>query len=118
MADGGFRDHIGVEVRSSGDGRAVAALVAGDEHLNAAGKVHGGAIATLADVAMGEAVRSTGAEVVATIEMKLTYIDPGDPGELQAHALVRKAGSRITIVETEVTQGDDFVAHAIATFTA
>ena len=82
------------------------------------GSVHGGAIATLVDVAMGGAVAAAGADAPVTIEMKVTYLEPGKPGPLRAEAKVRKKGRRITIVEAEVTQGDDLVALALATFTS
>ncbi len=112
-----FNDHVGVDVVDAGDGRATVVLQAGDHHLNTRGSVHGGAVATLADVAMGAAVRSAGAENVATIEMKVTYLEPGQAGELRALAQVRKRGRRISIVEAEIEQDGATVAHAIATFT-
>ena len=52
-----------------------------------------------------------------TIEIKITYLSPGTEGEVVAEAHVIKRGKRITIVETEVFQGDDMIAHAIGTFT-
>lgn len=118
MTDGeGFNDRVGVDVVDAGDGCATVVLQADAHHLNTRGSVHGGAIATLADVAMGAAVRSAGAENVATIEMKVTFLEPGQAGELRARAKVRKRGSRISIVEAEIDQDDVTVAHAIATFT-
>jgi uncharacterized protein (TIGR00369 family) len=118
VSDEGFRGLVGLDVVEAGDGRAVVVLDAGDRHLNPYGAVHGGAIATLVDVAMGGAVAAAGAEAPVTIEMKVTYLEPGKPGELRAEAKVRKRGRRITIVEAEVTQGDDLVALALATFTS
>jgi acyl-coenzyme A thioesterase PaaI-like protein len=50
--------------------------------------------------------------------MKVTYLEPARPGTLVVDALVRKRGRRITIVEAEVTQDDELVAHAIGTFTS
>ena len=114
----GFRDEVGLTVEPVGDGRAHVRLQAGDQHLNPHGTVHGGVLATLADVAGGEAVAAgneSGPGV--TIELKITYLNPGKPGELLADARVIKRGKRITIVETEVFQDEDLVAHAIGTFT-
>ena len=116
--DDGFRAFVGLEVASAGDGEAVVLLEADVQHLNPYGFVHGGAIATLVDVAMGGAVAAAGADAPVTIEMKVTYLEPGKPGPLRAEAKVRKKGRRITIVEAEVTQGDDLVALALATFTS
>jgi uncharacterized protein (TIGR00369 family) len=118
----GFHEHVGVEVESAGGGDAVVRLQTGDQHLNAHGTVHGGAIATLVDTAMGAAVAYADDRDSApvTIEMKVTYLEPGQPGELVARATVRKRGKRLTIVEAEVTQneGEDLVALALATFTS
>lgn len=115
--DGGFRQTTGVEVSDADDDEARAVLDAGAEHLNRHGTVHGGAIATLVDSAMGAAVEQEDASPV-TIEMKVTFLEPAPPGRLTAVARVRRRGSRITIVEADVTDADDeAVAHAIATFT-
>jgi len=117
VADGGFNECVGTDVVEAGDGQATVILQVDERHLNAGGSVHGGAIATLADVAMGAAVRSAGGEKVATIEMKVTFLEPGEAGELRAQARVRKKGSRISIVEAEIDQSGSTIAHAIATFT-
>ncbi len=115
--DGGFRQTAGVEVVSDEGDDACAVLDVGPEHLNRHGTVHGGAIATLVDTAMGAAVAQEGVAPV-TIEMKVTFLEPASPGRLAAAARVRRRGSRITIVEADVTDVDDeAVAHAIATFT-
>ena len=116
--DNGFRELVGLQVVDHGDGTAVVALEADERHLNPYGTVHGGAIATLVDVAMGGAVAAAGAEAPVTIEMKLTYLEPGRAGEVRAEAKVRKRGKRLTIVEAEVTQDGDLVALALGTFTS
>ena len=114
----GFTDEVGIEVEDAEEGRSRIRLEAGDRHLNPVGTVHGGAIATLVDTAMGAAVKTTGDGSTATVEMKVTYLEPARPGTLVADAQVRKRGRRITIVEAEVTQDDELVAHAIGTFTS
>ena len=119
QTSGGFHQLLDLEVLDRHDGRADVALDADDRHLNAHGTVHGGAIATLVDTAMGAAVTATeGGERPVTIEMKVTYLEPGMPGRLVAKAVVRKRGKRITIVEAEVNQegSDELVALALATF--
>ena len=119
----GFDDRIGLEERAVGDGRARIVMVAGEGHLNPAGAVHGGAIATLVDVAMGKAVASTisDAELPVTIEMKVNFfLEPGRPGLLIAAAEVRRRGRLFTVVTAEVTQDEDgeTVAEAMGTFTS
>ena len=109
---------LGIEVVECEADRAVVELDADDRHLNGHGTVHGGAIATLVDSAMGLAVfREDTAPV--TIEMKVTYLEPGQPGRLRAEATVRKRGKRIMIAEVDVTDpAGDAVAHGIGTFTS
>ncbi len=98
-------------------------LEADDRHLNPGGTVHGGALATLVDSAMGMALRTTTNEdeVPVTIDLNVSYLSPGRTGTLTATAQLRKRGKRITIVEAEVVQegddGDDVVVLATGTFT-
>jgi uncharacterized protein (TIGR00369 family) len=120
MSDsGGFRDFVGMSLQREADGLAEVRLTAEEHHLNQHGTVHGGVIASLADVAMGAAVATTTAnERPVTIEMKVTYLEPAQLGVLVATAQLRKRGRRITVVEAEVAQdGGETVAHAIGTFT-
>ena len=117
----GWRELAALEVEEADDGRARVRMRAGSSHLNAAGNVHGGAIATLMDAAMGSAVYSTATTdepTIATIEMTVTYLEPGQTGELVADARVIKRGRRVTIVEAEAHQDGEMVAHAISTFTS
>ncbi len=118
----GFAAQIGLEERSVAGGRAEVAMTADERHLNPAGFVHGGAIATLVDVAMGKAVGSLidDAELPVTIEMKVNYLEPGRPGLLLASAEVRRRGRLFTVVQAEVTQSEDgeTLAEAMGTFTS
>lgn len=120
MTDTDFPTFIGAHVTEDDDGRPIVTLTARQEHANRHGTVHGGAVATLIDTAMGAAVFSAfdGQEAPVTVEMKVTYLEPAPLGVLTATAEVRRAGKRITIVETEVAAaGGDVVAHGIGTFT-
>ena len=110
---------LGVEVTRSSEDSATATLNADVRHLNQGGTVHGGAIATLVDIAMGAAVfagEDDDARPV-TIEMKLNYLDAGKEGPLRAVATVRRRGSRFTVLEAEVTQEERVVAFATGSFT-
>lgn len=116
-----FREQLGIEIEERGDGRAKLLFRAKDEHLNDGGIVHGGAIATLADCAMGSALASTLAddEQPVTVEAKINYLEPGELGTLVAVATVRRKGKRFTVLEAEVTQQEsgEHVAYATGTFT-
>jgi uncharacterized protein (TIGR00369 family) len=110
---------LGIEVVRSSDDRATATMIADERHLNQGGTVHGGAIATLVDVAMGAAVfaGTDDDERPVTIEMKLNYLEAGEAGPLRAEASVRRRGSRFTVLEVEVTQHDRVLAFATGSFT-
>ena len=90
-----------------------------DHHLNPSGTVHGGAVYTLVDVSMAEAIKTTAVEdkSAVTIEIKINYLEPGKPGTLISTASVRKGGGRITIAEAEVTQEESGEVVALATGT-
>ena len=120
MTETDFPTFIGARVAADDGGRSVVTLDARTEHATRHGTVHGGAVATLIDTAMGAAVFSAfdGQEAPVTVEMKVTYLEPAPLGTLTATAEVRRAGKRITIVETEVvSEAGDVVAHGIGTFT-
>ena len=120
MGDGGFRELVGAELSEAGDGRAVVRLRAGRGHLNPGGTVHGGAISTLVDISMAEAIGTTVAEEderPVTVEMKVNYMAPGKPGALASEARVRKGGKTMTVVEAEVVQEEDGEVVALATGT-
>jgi uncharacterized protein (TIGR00369 family) len=118
----GLNAHLAIRDRTVDGGRAEVVMSAGDEHLNPAGTVHGGAIAALVDVAMGRAVGSLieDGERPVTIEMKLNYLEPGRTGDLVATAEVLRRGRLFTVVHAEVVQVDDgeTVAEAMGTFTS
>ena len=121
MSEGrGFRELVGTELASTGEGRAVVEVHAEEHHLNPGGTVHGGVVYTLVDVSMAEALRTTiaeGDERPVTIEIKVNYLEPAQAGTLTSTAQVRTGGTRVTIVEAEVAQDSEVVALATGTYT-
>src|SRR3954465_13791124 len=117
-ATGGFAERIGARAEHAADGRAVVRFDASDDHLNPAGTLHGGVLATLVDTAMGQAVRSAteGGGVPATSQLTVTYLRPGATGPLEVTAQVRIRGEHLTVCEAEVEQEGRSLAHAVATF--
>ena len=115
-----FAEMLGLrlgEDRESPEGRdSIVRLDADEQHLNIAGTVHGGVIASMIDTAMGRAVRAVTEESTATSQLTVTFLDPAKPGPLVATARVTKRGSMLTIVEAEVEQDEKPIAHALATF--
>jgi uncharacterized protein (TIGR00369 family) len=115
---GGFAGRLGVRVTDVDEGSARLEFEATGEHLNPAGTVHGGVLATLVDTAMGTAVRSTtgDGDVPATSQLTVTYLRPGRPGRLTVAARVRTRGEHLTVCEADVDQDGRNLVHAVATF--
>lgn len=101
----GFRDLVGLDVHQADEGRSRITLAVAERHLNPHGSVHGGVIATMADVATGEAVKTTHEDnaKAVTVELTVAHLNPGQPGSLTATAQVRRRG-RVTVVEAEVSE--------------
>ena len=116
----GLRETLDIEVIQKSNGEARLSMKARDEHLNDGGILHGGAIATLADCAMGSALCSNLDEgQPVTVEAKVNYLEPGREGVIIATARIRRQGKRFTLLEAEVVQDEtgEHIAYATATFT-
>ena len=113
----GFIALVGASDPEADDGRATLEVEVDERHLNPAGTVHGGLLATLVDTTMGAAVRSAvGDETPATSQLTVTYLHPGRPGRLVVTAVVRKRGQNLTVCEADVEQDGTSLVHALATF--
>src|SRR5918998_3788488 len=114
----GYAERLGARTEATAEGSARVRFEAREEHLNAAGTLHGGVLATLVDTAMGTAVRSAAddGDVPATSQLTVTYLRPGKPGELVVTARVRTKGEHLTVCEADVEQDDRELVHAVATF--
>ncbi|WP_193608410.1 hotdog fold thioesterase [Nocardioides lijunqiniae] len=116
-SDPGFTALVGAPAPTTQDGEARLEMEVDDRHLNPAGAVHGGLLATLVDTTMGAAVRSVAdGEGAATSQLSVTYLRPGRPGRLVVTASVRKRGESLTVCEADVEQDGKSLVHALATF--
>jgi uncharacterized protein (TIGR00369 family) len=115
---GGYAGRLGARTEAADDGEARLSFQAREEHLNPAGTLHGGVLATLVDTAMGQAVRTATGEddVPATSQLTVTYLRPGAPGRLTVTARVRTRGEHLTVCEADVEQDGRDLVHAVATF--
>lgn len=100
-----FRTHpfgglMGIRLASAGIGRATVTFTASPHQANLHGTLHGGAIATLLDMAMGAAVYTLNVRAV-TVELVVTYLAPANPGELvTATGEVTHRGRRIIVAQS------------------
>ena len=113
-----FYRHLGLELDHLDHGESAIRLPFRPEFGNTRGEVHGGAIASLADAAMSQAVRSMaelGAKV-ATLTMTLNYLAPAH-GELTGRGRIVKSGRSLLFAEAEITDARGTVAcRATATY--
>lgn len=115
----GFTGLLGLTVDDNPEPATSRVLMkAAEQHLNDAGGVHGGVLASLVDGAMGQAVRSVteDGQGLATSQLTVTYLNPGKPGQLVATAQVRKRGKSLVVCDADVEQDGLALVHAVATF--
>lgn len=110
---------FGLKLEVAEPGRAVVVMPVRHRHKQVHGVVHGGVIAALADTAGGLAVymsvpRGTR---VATVEMKINFLEAVEEGTLTAEARVLRLGKNFAVVETEVRDASKcLAAKALMTF--
>ena len=114
----GFAGDLGVREEVAADGRACLRMDAEQRHLNPAGTVHGGVLATLVDTAMGLAARSRthDGDVPATSQLTIAYLTSAREGLLTVSAQVRKQGEHLLLCDADIDQDGTTVVHAVATF--
>jgi uncharacterized protein (TIGR00369 family) len=81
--------------------------------------VHGGAIASLADSSVANALISLvkPKDRITTIEFKINFLAPVSKGDLEAHAKIIHKGSKTAVGDVEVKdEGGKLVAKVIATY--
>jgi len=113
--------HLGFEVERVEKGRAVFLLDVLAHHKQIHGVVHGGILAALADTTAAIAAYTTvpkGTEI-ATVELKINYMEPVPGGRIKADARVLRAGRNFIVTECEVLNEDgSLAAKALLTFGA
>jgi len=81
---------------------------------------HGGIAATLADVATGLAISkqigNPEERIDGTIELKINFLRKVVSGDLTATARMLHLGKRVAVAEVDITNGEQLVAKALATF--
>ena len=116
-----YAEHLGFTLRLGprGSGRCTAALQVRAELLNPNGVLHGGALFSMADTAMGAALHTTLApgEYCATVEIKIHFLRAVKQGRLNCRTRLVHRGSRIAVLEAHLRAGRLLVAQALGTFT-
>ena len=112
---------LGFEVESVHDGRAIFRLGVRPTHKQIHDVVHGGILAALADTTAAIAaytVVGKGVEL-ATLELKINYLEPVRGGTIKADARVLRAGRNFIVTECEIfNESGSLAAKALMTFSA
>ena len=101
-----FAAHNGIQLRQVELGKAEAVLEMGPNSVNPYGRIHGGALYTLADCAGGMACRTDGRRYV-TLDGTLHFIRSADHGTITAAASVIHRGRTTSVVGVRITDQDD-----------
>src|SRR6059058_698775 len=113
--------HLGFEVERVERGRAVFLLDVRAHHKQLHGVVHGGILAALADTTAAIAAYTVvprGTEI-ATVELKINYLEPVPGGRIKSEARVLRAGRNFVVAECEIWNEDNsLAAKALLTFGA
>jgi uncharacterized protein (TIGR00369 family) len=112
---------LGFDVESVQDGRAIFRLDVRPKHKQIHGVVHGGILAALADTTAAIAAYTViprGTEL-ATLELKINYLEPVPGGRVKADAKVLRAGRNFIVTECDIfNETGSLAAKAILTFSA
>lgn len=103
---------LGIEIVELGSVHSILSMPVHEQALNSAGNVHGGAIATLIDVAAGTAAAlgsgfQPGKQSLVTADLHVRYLGRPHGDVIYARAEVLKAGRQLIVVECRVTDGED-----------
>jgi acyl-CoA thioesterase len=120
LTQSAYSQLLGCRVLRVEGGVAEVAMTLEPALRNRLGKLHGGAMFSLVDVAMGLACSSSHGfdKQSVTLECKINYIRAVAEGEVVCIAKVIHGGRRTLVVDAEVLQGDKLMAKAQATFAA
>ena len=101
-----FSEHMPVQIVEHQDGRAVLATTFTDIHLNAAGTVHGGMLASLLDIAITGAAKSAVNQGIGTfgvtISLTINFIRQVTPGDTRCESTVTGGGARTKFVDARI----------------
>ncbi len=107
-----LHDLLGLEIVETGEGHAVLSMPVRPEAFNSTGNLHGGAIATLIDVAAGTAAArgsgfEPGRQSLVTADLHVRYLGRPHGDTVYARAELLKAGRQLIVVDCKVTDAEE-----------
>jgi len=111
-----YYEMLDIELQLLAPGYSEFRVVTSHKHSNPMGLIHGGLIMSIADAAMGNAIRSLAIKAV-TVDMS-TSLPAGARIEdtIVAQGKVLRAGQKLLFAEAEVKSGDKLLGYSKATF--
>jgi len=100
-----FAKLLGIELLEAAPGRAVAQMEIKDEHLNAVNIAQGGALFTLADLALAAASNAHG-PVAVSIQSEIKYFKPAGKGLLTAEASEISCSNKLATYSVHIRNKD------------
>lgn len=122
MQENHFMQHLGFQITKMKAGFVEGSLAIAPEHRQHIGYLHGGVTATLADLVAGFASYTlvSAQQTVVTVEMKISYLNPGIGNHAFCRGYVIKAGQKLHFAEAEIYVNQDgnevLVAKGYATY--
>lgn len=112
-----FAKYLGMEIVEIGRGRGAVSMLVTAKHINIREVVHGGALVSLADMAMGLACASLGKRVV-TLDLNISFMRRVREGDVvKALARVIHKGKTTMVVSVSILdKAENLLAKARGTF--
>jgi uncharacterized protein (TIGR00369 family) len=112
---------LGLSLESLEKGRVIFSMRVKPRHKQLHGVVHGGVLATVADTVAAIAAYTTVPKGtnIATVELKINFLEPVPGGKIRAEARVLRAGRNFVVTECEIyLENGTMAAKALLTFGA
>jgi uncharacterized protein (TIGR00369 family) len=112
---------LGFALEAVGEGRAILRLDTRPHHKQLNKVVHGGILAAMADTASAIAAYTTvpAGVALATVEMKINYLEGVPGGRIRAEGRVLRSGRNFVVTECEIFDSEGtLAAKALLTFGA
>jgi len=103
-----FAEHVGIQIIETATDRVVGRMVVGPQHSNGHGRVHGGAIMTLADTlgAIGTLLNLRPNTSTTTIESKTNFLAAGRGPHLIGEATPLHVGRNTMVWQTVIRDAE------------
>jgi uncharacterized protein (TIGR00369 family) len=122
-AENCFWSYLGIDVIDAGEGWIRLRMPVKDQLRNAVGApMHGGAVASLLDAAVGGALgtlheASEGGTGQATLDLNITYLAPAREGEIYGEGRILRKGGSIAFGEADIRDSrGELLARGRATY--